>query len=874
MAKRYKTTRFSIQGFDTAHYQTTEQYAALVDELFNRATVEVTNAAAKGTYNPDVPFTFADYPALNGLVQKVGKQLAVKVQAVIEQGSRNQWLFACKKNDGFINSIFDTSKLPKSQLRKMQDRNLDALSTFQGRKVDGMNLSQRVWRTVGQYKIQMESALDVGLGEGRSAQQLARDVKQNLKDPNRLFRRVRDKRGNLQLSKAAQAFHPGQGVYRSSVKNAQRLARTEINMAYRESDWARWQTLDFVVGFEIRRSNHEPKCKCDLCERLVGRYPKTFKFTGWHPQCMCVCVPILMDEETFDQNELADLKAALHGKEYQKQTAKNQVNDVPDGFKEWVQDHIEAQGNWGSTPYFIRDNFIDGDLSKGLKQEALQTKAIQTPKVDPVQQQIDVMLPQITAIKQDASDWGLNTYPIDEPLAKRDIPGIQKGIAEMQSRIARKQAEKDSFVSEANQAIKDAKKLKIDFTDVDNAVAMLTGGDVWDKRNWSMNENTFKTKLKALKDAILSKQAGKFEPITTPTMKYVEPSSSQTNVEKWTQFCDAVERMFPETHSLVSWVKRVRSLGMQGEVYAKSCLSSGRGYNGTTEREAFKTVNRLEELKGLSPSELEKIPAVWRKAFNDSIKKINAYDTKDGVLSVYNEIEHAYNIYKLATNKDAIAFGLDKISDKMPVQIFAIAKKIPGFLDKMPSKEFWNSSGRYIPLITKGSGAYHAPTFHHVVISMSDKDNIRRMTDSDWFKAGLIHHEFGHAQDTTKGWRTNPAFKDVYETFKKELASDDVENKLAQYIRDCQTKGVYTTDVQERLGGLSDCIQAALRSQGIKRRVSPRGHDINYFKTEGAQMAEFIAHMSENYWSGNDLFKLLCPKSYEKMRDLIKKEWK
>lgn len=396
MAKRYKTTRFSIQGFDTAHYQTTEQYAALVDELFNRATVEVTNAAAKGTYNPDVPFTFADYPALNGLVQKVGKQLAAKVQAVIEQGSRNQWLFACKKNDGFINSIFDTSKLPKSQLRKMQDRNLDALSTFQGRKVDGMNLSQRVWRTVGQYKIQMESALDVGLGEGRSAQQLARDVKQNLKDPNRLFRRVRDKRGNLQLSKAAQAFHPGQGVYRSSVKNAQRLARTEINMAYRESDWARWQTLDFVVGFEVRRSNHEPKCKCDLCERLVGRYPKTFKFTGWHPQCMCVCVPILMDEETFDQNELADLKAALHGKEYQKQTAKNQVNDVPDGFKEWVQDHIEAQGNWGSTPYFIRDNFKNGDLSQGLK--------IKLPTVDEAGK-IEYHVPFETLSDKQQTEW-------------------------------------------------------------------------------------------------------------------------------------------------------------------------------------------------------------------------------------------------------------------------------------------------------------------------------------------------------------------------------------------------------------------------------------------------------------------------------------
>ncbi len=367
MAKRYKATKFSIQGFDTAHYQTTEQYARLVDELFNRATVEITKAAANGTYDPDVPFSFSDYPALNTLVQKVGNQLAAKLQTAIEKGSRNQWLFACKKNDGFIDSIFDTSKLTKAQMRKMQDRNLDALATFQGRKVDGMNLSQRVWHTVGQYKVQMESALDVGLGEGRSAQQLARDVKQNLREPNRLFRRVRDKRGNLQLSKAAQAYHPGQGVYRSSVKNAQRLARTEINMAYRESDWQRWQTLDFVVGFEVRRSNHEPRCKCDLCERLVGRYPKPFKFPGWHPQCMCVAVPILMDDETFDQNELADLKTALHGKEYQKYTAKNQVNDVPDGFKEWVQDHIEAQGNWSSTPYFIRDNFKNGDLSQGLK---------------------------------------------------------------------------------------------------------------------------------------------------------------------------------------------------------------------------------------------------------------------------------------------------------------------------------------------------------------------------------------------------------------------------------------------------------------------------------------------------------------------------
>ena len=349
------------------HYRETEAYAQAVQSLYDKATLAITRAAARGNIDPDTPFSFDMYPSVQKEMQRITEQLAERVTVVIETGSKKQWLFACDKNDAFLSSIMDTSKLSKSRLKKMQDRNLDALAAFQGRKVDGMNLSQRVWKYVGQYKDQLENALDVGLGEGRSADELSRDVRQNLRDPNRLFRRVRDKRGNLVLSKRAAAFHPGRGVYRSSYKNAMRLTRSEINMAYRESDWQRWQSLDFVVGFEIHRSNHEPLCKCDTCAKLVGRYPKTFKFKGWHPQCMCYATPILMDEETFDENELGDLKAALRGTTYKHQQAKNAVADVPDGFKAWVKDHTEAQKGWASTPYFIKDNFVDGQLGKGLK---------------------------------------------------------------------------------------------------------------------------------------------------------------------------------------------------------------------------------------------------------------------------------------------------------------------------------------------------------------------------------------------------------------------------------------------------------------------------------------------------------------------------
>lgn len=367
MAKRQKTKAFSFQGFDNAHYKTTAAYTRAVNELFDKATSDIAEAANKEDYNPDKPFSFDDYPRAKARLQTTLKGLAKKMQAVIETGSRRQWLFAGKKNEEFISSIFDTTKLAKGRLKKMQDRNLDALQAFQQRKVGGMDLSERVWKYTEQYKEQIEIGLDVGLGEGRSAQQLSRDLRQNLQDPDRLFRRVRDKRGNLQLSKAAKAFHPGRGVYRSSYKNAMRLTRSEINMAYRESDHLRWQQLDFIVGFEVHRSNREPQFKCKLCDRLVGRYPKWFKYKGFHPQCMCYAIPILMDEEDFDDQELSDLKSALKGTEYKKYSAKNAVTDFPEEFKKWVEENAPRQRYWKSTPYFIKDNFVDGDLTKGLR---------------------------------------------------------------------------------------------------------------------------------------------------------------------------------------------------------------------------------------------------------------------------------------------------------------------------------------------------------------------------------------------------------------------------------------------------------------------------------------------------------------------------
>jgi hypothetical protein len=201
---------------------------------------------------------------------------------------------------------------------------------------------------------------------------MARQLKQYLQFPDMLFRRVRDEHGVLHLSQRAAAFHPGQGVYRSSYKNARRLAATETNMAYRTSDHERWQDLDFIVGIEIHLSNNhtclnnkgKPVPFFDICDELQGKYPKEFKFVGWHPHCRCIATPIMKTKAELD----ADDERLKRGEEpSDPSTSENAVTDMPDGWKQWMEDNAERLENAKSMPYFIRDNFKDGDPSQGLR---------------------------------------------------------------------------------------------------------------------------------------------------------------------------------------------------------------------------------------------------------------------------------------------------------------------------------------------------------------------------------------------------------------------------------------------------------------------------------------------------------------------------
>lgn len=300
-------------------------------------------------------FDFDKFPKLKKRMEELMTDMQSRILTLVENGITSEWNLSGEKNDYLVEQVLKTSGLTEEQIAEYQSRNLEALAAFQQRKVNGLGLSDRVWNLTDQFKTELELALDVGIGEGRSAQQISRDIRGYLNQPDKLFRRVRDKHGNLKLSKAAAAYHPGQGVYRSSYKNALRMTRTEVNMAYHAADYESWIDNPLVIGIEIILSNNHTcngKPFVDICDYLKGKYPKTFKFTGWHPQCRCIAIPV-----TPSKDEVIEyVKAQAAGKDVSNWKFKGEVKDMPKTFTGWMKDNAERVERMKSKPYFITDN--------------------------------------------------------------------------------------------------------------------------------------------------------------------------------------------------------------------------------------------------------------------------------------------------------------------------------------------------------------------------------------------------------------------------------------------------------------------------------------------------------------------------------------
>lgn len=221
-------------------------------------------------------------------------------------------------------------------------RNTQAMDAFMQRKISGMNLSDRVWKMGMNIRDQLEYYVESGLAAGRGADKISSDIRQVLNEPDKRFRRVRNAQGKLVPSKPMEQYHPGRGVYRSSFQNARRLARTEINMAYRQADMNFFRSKEEVLGYEVRLSAAHPER--DICDAAAGRYPKEFNFIGWHPDCLCFVIPILMPDEQFE--------AWANGEPVTVQYE----SDIPESMKKYLVENRARMEGWKTKPYFLEQN--------------------------------------------------------------------------------------------------------------------------------------------------------------------------------------------------------------------------------------------------------------------------------------------------------------------------------------------------------------------------------------------------------------------------------------------------------------------------------------------------------------------------------------
>lgn len=374
-------------------FSRTEHYADNVRRLYATATDELLKLSAmKASNGVSAAFSFSDSKRLSEQANAILRALYSGVYNEIKGGVIAEWENANKSCDALITSIFGKKVKEDNHYARYFARNKESVDAFFKRKSEygGLNLSQRVWKYVGDFKTEMEMALSVAMGEGKSAATISREVRKYLQRPDMMFRRFRVKTGEQDIFDAdgnvvgkepiygrvwkrkvvdavtgnvswqtvnLKDYSFGRGVYRSSYKNAMRLARTETNMAYRTADQERWRQLDFVIGYRVVLSDNHPEP--DICNDLSakrgekgsrGVYPKDFVFKGWHPQCRCYVVPILADEKEFDKIQ----EAILNDEPIPE--SKSVIREPNKYFQDWWKKNKKRVSEAQSLPYWVKDN--------------------------------------------------------------------------------------------------------------------------------------------------------------------------------------------------------------------------------------------------------------------------------------------------------------------------------------------------------------------------------------------------------------------------------------------------------------------------------------------------------------------------------------
>lgn len=333
------------------------QYVARVQSIYDSLNAQAARIVDATPYDGAAPFSFSDFPEVKRLVEELKTDFVGQMRGAIYSWTSEEWKQSNIVQDMLAKKMlkYYDAELSGEKQRVYYQTNSDALKAFQNRTEYGMNLSSKVWNQSENYVQELEYAISSAIEKGMSAVTLSKRISQYLNDFPSLKADYTERYGS--------AVDCADCEYRSI-----RLARSEINMAYRTAEQTRWKQFDFVTGYEIKLSGSHPEP--DICDDLKGKYPKDFEFTGWHPNCLCYCVPIIMSED--------DYWRMREGEPVQTEP----VTDVPDAMKQYIADNsdkIKAAEHRGTLPYWLRNNdykTYSADFAKNAYDDADTTMSV------------------------------------------------------------------------------------------------------------------------------------------------------------------------------------------------------------------------------------------------------------------------------------------------------------------------------------------------------------------------------------------------------------------------------------------------------------------------------------------------------------------
>lgn len=850
------------------------KYMAQVQSIYDRIATQVANAVDSVGYDGSVEFLFANYPELNNIVNNIMSGYAAQMNNLIYSGTSSEW-----KESNIMQDLLARKVLRAYDFEKGGDKynryfqpNSEALKTFQMRTDNGMNLSQKLWVQSEGLKKELEQTISTAIDKGQSAVVLSKRISKYL--------------SNFPSMKSDYTEKYGKAVSCRDCQYASiRLARTEINMAYREAEQLRWRQFDFILGYEVKLSKRHPAP--DICNDLIGKYPKDFKFVGWHPNCMCYVVPIVMSDEEY------------YGGEDVQKSAK--IERTPKSFNDWVRTNRMRIGQTTNLPYFLKDNrkywHLSPEDAARYRHADRNEKAIRIAarNRELLQYGSSVDDSDIASLRRNAKAYGVNISELEKYISSHKfeesfdlMTSRQENIlfgmvSKYNAQVMRAAAEFGKY----KKGLLDKFDYSYDFGEWKSDVAARFANirptqftPVKDLR--AKVKQTYENARAELQElrTIPIKPKKLIEDFDDFELEFaLNDKEAFMNAQKIMQNCYGKNLDFNPIWTRVGSAAQTNGFGKGFQVFLEE-------YNEGL-KEVLEAVNHLNELRSV---DLNIIPKNWIPRFNDYIKTIESakIDVR-GYNRVYREIEGAYNIYKLASDKELVEYGLNRLSFNTPYTIVEGFREIGISPTKwLGKKEFYDSFDKFVPCINLGGdSAYFTSKHKHVRIDFAgDKE---RFAESIWYRKGSQYHEFGHAKAALQGgrWEDKKEWSDLFKKFYDDYNQDGnfyesvdaygkkiTRWKIADKYWEVDFKHGFPNnkDTIEPFGAISDTLQALSKDKAF---VGYCGHNVDYFlNSEHLCKAEIIAHLSENYWLGNKYFQMVLPRFYNEAMALYEKFYK